>query len=75
MVTEFRQIEQPAELTGMQAELESYLRVLCQRAKEWGASDAVAMSVTDIVVDERTRLKAWCRCVPLTAKTSPVLLM
>ena len=68
MVTEFRQIEQPAELTGMQAELESYLRVLCQRAKEWGASDAVAMSVTDIVVDERTRLKCLVPLCPSYGK-------
>ncbi len=37
--------------------LESYLKFLCQRAKELGASEAVATPVSDIVVDERTRLK------------------
>jgi predicted metal-binding protein len=35
----------------------SYLEVLCQKAKELGASEAIAIPVTDVVVDERTRLK------------------
>jgi len=33
------------------------LKFLCQKALELGASEAVAMPVSDIVVDERTRLK------------------
>lgn len=37
--------------------LESYLKFLCQKAQELGASEAVAIPVTDIVVDERTKLK------------------
>lgn len=37
--------------------LESYLKFLCQRAKELGASEAVAIPATDIVVDERAALK------------------
>jgi len=37
--------------------LESYLKFLCQKALELGASEAVAIAVSDIVVDERTRLK------------------
>jgi len=37
--------------------LESYLKFLCQKALELGASEAVAIPVSDIVVDERTRLK------------------
>jgi predicted metal-binding protein len=37
--------------------LESYLKFLCQRAKELGASEAVAIPATDIVVDERVVLK------------------
>ncbi len=37
--------------------LESYLKLLCQKALELGASEAVVMPVSDIVVDERTRLK------------------
>lgn len=37
--------------------LKSYLKSLCQRAKELGASAAVAIPVTDVVVDERAMLK------------------
>ena len=37
--------------------LESYLKSLCQRAQELGASEAVAIPATDIVVDERATLK------------------
>ena len=37
--------------------LESYLKVLCQKALELGASEAIAIPVTDIVVDERAKLK------------------
>lgn len=37
--------------------LESYLKFLCQRAKELGASEAVAIPASDIVVDERVALK------------------
>ena len=37
--------------------LESYLKLLCQKALELGASEAVVIPVSDIVVDERTRLK------------------
>ena len=37
--------------------LESYLKLLCQKALEVGASEAVAIPVSDIVMDERTRLK------------------
>ncbi|MBE9483159.1 MAG: DUF2284 domain-containing protein [Chloroflexi bacterium] len=37
--------------------LESYLKFLCQKALELGASEAVTIPVTDIVIDERTRLK------------------
>lgn len=41
----------------------SYLEVLCQRAKEMGASEAVAIPATDIVVDERVALKCLApRC-------------
>lgn len=35
----------------------SYLEVLCQRAKEMGASEAIAIPVTDVVVEERAKLK------------------
>jgi len=42
--------------------LESYLEFLCQKAKELGASEAVAISASDIVVDERVSLKCM---VPL----------
>lgn len=35
----------------------SYLEILCHRAKESGALEAVAIPVTDIVVDERAVLK------------------
>lgn len=41
----------------MDERLESYLKFLCQRAKELGASEAVAIPATDIVVDERVALK------------------
>ena len=37
--------------------IESYLKFLCRKAQDLGASEAIAMPVTDIVVDERTRLK------------------
>ena len=37
--------------------LESYLHHLCQKAKDLGASEAVAIPVADIVLDERTLLK------------------
>ena len=37
--------------------LESYLKFLCQKALELGASEAVAIPATDIVVDERAALK------------------
>jgi len=37
--------------------LESYLQHLCQEAKDLGASEAVAIPVADIVLDERTLLK------------------
>ncbi len=42
--------------------LASYLKFLCQKAKELGASEAVAIPVSDIVVDERVALKCM---VPL----------
>ena len=37
--------------------LESYLKFLCQKAKEMGASEAVAIPASDVVVDERVALK------------------
>lgn len=37
--------------------LSSFLRNLCQKAKRLGASEAVVIPVTDIVLDERTALK------------------
>ena len=36
--------------------LESYLKFLCQKAKELGASEAVAISASDIVVDEIVKM-------------------
>jgi predicted metal-binding protein len=41
----------------MEKSLESYLKTLCSKAREVGASEAVAISAADIVVDERVRLK------------------
>ena len=41
----------------MDERLESYLKFLCGRAKELGASEAAAIPATDIVVDERVSLK------------------
>jgi len=47
----------------MDERLESYLKFLCGRAKELGASEAVAIPATDIVVDERVALKCLApRC-------------
>jgi predicted metal-binding protein len=47
----------------MEERLESYLNLLCQRAKELGVSEAVAIPATDIVVDERVALKCLApRC-------------
>jgi len=37
--------------------IKSYLASLCQKAKDLGASQAMAVPVADIVVDERTLLK------------------
>ncbi len=44
-------------MSNMGKRLESYLKSFCQRAKELGASEAVAIPVTDVVVDERALLK------------------
>ena len=44
--------------------LESFLEILCHRAQELGASEAVAISVSDIVVDDRVVLKCL---VPMCA--------
>jgi predicted metal-binding protein len=52
------------ELSEAEMELEPYLKFLCRRAKELGASEAVALPATAIVIDERTRLKCL---VPLCA--------
>ena len=46
-----------AELSKMGKKFLSYLETLCQRAKELGASEAIAIPVADIVVDERARIK------------------
>lgn len=43
---------------------ESLLPKLCQKARELGASEAVALPITDVVVDERARLKCM---VPVCA--------
>jgi len=45
-----------------QKNLDSFIASMCQKAKALGASEAVALSVDDIVVDERTGLKCF---VPL----------
>ena len=44
-------------MSGTARDLESCIASLCQKAHDLGASQAVAMSVADIVVDERTLLK------------------
>jgi predicted metal-binding protein len=44
--------------------LESYLARLCQKARELGASQAVAIPAVDIVVDERTSLKCFVPLCP-----------
>jgi len=44
--------------------LESYLARLCRKAKELGASQAVAIPAVDIVVDERTSLKCLVPLCP-----------
>ena len=46
-----------AELSKIGKKFWSYLEVLCQKAKELGASEAMAIPVADIVVDERARIK------------------
>jgi predicted metal-binding protein len=45
-----------------QKNLDSFIASMCQKAEALGASEAVALSVDDIVVDERTGLKCF---VPL----------
>ena len=45
-----------------QKNLDSFIASMCEKAKALGASEAVAMSVDDVVVDERTGLKCM---VPL----------
>lgn len=44
--------------------LESDLKFLCQRAKELGASDAIAIPASAIVVDDRVRLKCMVPLCP-----------
>lgn len=57
-------MDDKAEVSKMEKSLESYLKILCQRARELGVSEAVAIPVTDIVVDERARLKCLApRCL------------
>jgi len=51
-----------SEIGEIDEKLESFLKFLCQRAKELGASEAVAIPASDIVVDERVALKCM---VPL----------
>ncbi|MBA7544866.1 hypothetical protein ES705_37227 [subsurface metagenome] len=55
----------------------SYLEILCHRAKELGALEAVAIPVTDIVVDERAVLKCLVPRCPFygTNLTCPPNLM
>ena len=45
-----------------QRNLDSFIASMCQKAEALGASEAVALSVDDVVVDERTGLKCF---VPL----------
>ena len=45
------------ELSEIGKEFWSYLEALCHKAKELGASEAVAILASDVVVDERVRLK------------------
>ncbi len=47
-----------------QRNLGSFIESLCQKAKALGASQAVALSVDDIVVDERTGLKCLVPICP-----------
>ena len=41
----------------MQNTIETDLTRLCKMAQEWGASNARQLSVKDIIIDERVRLK------------------
>lgn len=52
-----KEMDNKAELSKMEKNLESYLEILCQRARELGALEAVSIRATDVVVDERVRLK------------------
>ena len=47
-----------------QRNLESFIESMCQKAEALGASQAVALSVDDIVLDERTRLKCLVPVCP-----------
>lgn len=50
-------------MTETAGELQSYLEMLCRRAKELGAVEAAPIPVADIVVDERAMLKCLApRC-------------
>ena len=49
-------------MSGTTKNLESSIASLCQKAEDLGAAQAIAIPVTDIVVDERTLLKCM---VPL----------
>ncbi len=44
--------------------LESFIASICQKAKDLGASQAVAISAADIVLDERTLLKCLVPLCP-----------
>ena len=47
-----------------QRDLDSFIASLCQKAEALGASQAVPLSVDDIVLDERTRLKCLVPVCP-----------
>jgi len=54
-----------------QKNLDSFIASMCQKAEALGASEAVALSVDDIVVDERTGLKCF---VPLCSSYGVILM-
>jgi len=47
-----------------QRDIGSFIESLCRKAEDLGASEAVALSVDDIVLDERTRLKCLVPVCP-----------